>query len=157
MNKVKIVLFYVLYLLAIGCASKKSFIEKVSEVKSDTIYSKVETITRPPILSSLTINEVCDSITGKAKDFKQVFIVNGDTLELSIKNNELNIKVNQLKQELSKIKKDYKVSNSNTNTSKESKKVIVRTSFKVWVFLILSVLGNLTQLYFLLRGKTRLF
>ena len=90
--------YLILLLLIVGCKTKQSTTEKVSEFKSDTIYSKIETITRPPILSSLTINEICDTITGKPKEFNQLFIVGQDTLELSIENNKLKLNISQLEQ-----------------------------------------------------------
>lgn len=136
MKKVKIVLFYLLCLLVIGCASKKSLIEKVSEVKSDTIYSKIETITRPPILSSLTIEEVCDTITGKPKHFKQVFVVGQDTLELSIDNNNLRLNISQLEQIIKERDSIYKASKSETKTSLEENTVEYKTPKWCWYTLL---------------------
>lgn len=89
-------------LLLLGCKTKEKYITSIERV-TDSIYIKTESIINPPILSSLIINELCDSVTNKPVQFKKVFVIDGDSIEiLTNKNNQLEINIKQLERLLSK-------------------------------------------------------
>ncbi len=145
-------LFLVLALLS-SCRSKKTVLDKIETVKSDTLIVKSETVVRPPILSSLTINEICDTLTGKPKVFKQVFVIDGDTLELSLKNNELTLYNNQLKKTISKKDSVYEALKSEVKQLRES--VTIKYRIPLWAILTIIGLGaySLWTLYSWVRRK----
>ena len=137
MTKIKYILLYLVFIFFVGCKPSKSVIEKVSETKSDTLYNKVETVIRPPVLNNLTIFDICDTITGKPKEFRYKYIFEKDTLELSLLNNELNFSIDQIK--LLQYKNDSLVRIINSD-KKESKQETV-TKFKTpkWNWIIMSL------------------
>lgn len=140
MNKLKYILLYLVFIFFVGCKPSKSVIEKVSETKSDTLYNKVETVVNPPILSSLVINELCDSITGKPKEFKNRVIIDKDTVYVEVVDNELNITVNRLKNIISKKDSTYKAELLKIRNSKETNKVKEVWNKWTWVFLFIMLL-----------------
>lgn len=125
-------------LLFSGCRAKK---ETVSITKvTDTLILKTEVIRRPPLLTTLTINEVCDTITGKAKEFRQTVVVGTDTLDLWMRNNELTVKNKKL-EEITKNMESYK---SNTSSITEIKKEKVYVwSTATWWFLVWAIMSTL--------------
>lgn len=142
MSKLKYIFIYLIVFFFVNCKTQKKVVEeKLSIIKSDITHSSVETIKIPPIATSLTINEVCDSITGKPNDFKQIVVIGQDTLELSLENNDLRLKVNRLEQELSKTDSINKVLSSDKSTERIEESKTTTTSFKsILIMLILALL-----------------
>lgn len=136
MNKLKYILLYLFIVLIMGCRAKKNVVEKSSVIKSDTLYNKVETVISPPVLSSLVINEICDTITGKAKEFKNRVIIDKDTVYVEVIDNELNITINRLKNIMSKKDSTYKAELLKIRNSKETNKVKEVWSKWTWFFLL---------------------
>lgn len=147
--------FFAVYVLSMiwlsGCKTKKTTIEKVDTVKNDTLIIKSESVVSPPILSSLTIEEVCDTVTGNPKDFQQVFVIEGDTLELSIRNNQLKLYNNRLQRTISQKDSVLKVEYDRYRELKSSETIIYRTPFKIWVIMILMVLIIVGLIYWIIK------
>ena len=155
MKNYKIILFYLLALLAIGCGSvkKKSDIYTVSEKKVDSLYYSSNIETKPPVLSSLTINEICDSVTNEPVKFKKEFIIKNDTIVVETVNNELQISINLAEEIIKKQDSIIEVHDSQYKELKESHTVKNKIPFKYWVALVLSVLMNLLFFYLLIKSK----
>ncbi len=88
-------LFLIVVLLT-SCRAKK--VEKTEVRQSDTLIVKKEQIKAPNLNHTLTIHEICDSITGEVVKFRDVFVIDGDSIEiLTNENNQLirRIKANE--------------------------------------------------------------
>ena len=149
--KFKLAIAYLLLIFFASCKTKQSVSEKVFVKESDSLILRTTVLEQPPTLATLTINEVCDSVTSKPKDFKQVFVVSGDTLELSIKNNELILNVNRLKRQLEKTKEELSKKDSELVSISDKKIVHNVIPFKYWVWLILAILYGLGMTYLWIR------
>ncbi len=149
--KFKLAIAYLLLIFFASCKTKQSVSEKVFVKESDSLILRTTVLEQPPTLATLTINEVCDSVTSKPKDFKQVFVVSGDTLELSIKNNELILNVNRLKRQLEKTKEELSKKESELVIVSDKKIVRNVIPFKYWLWLILAILYGLGMTYLWIR------
>ena len=99
----KILLWILLVVSISGCKSKQPM-TKIESKKVDSIYIKTETVRSPVLTDILTIQEICDTVTGEVIRFKKIFVINGDSIEvLTNEKNELNIKVSQLSKELKRL------------------------------------------------------
>ena len=136
MKNYKIILFYIAALFFMSCGSVKKKLEHTSTIKSDTLIVKTEEIIRPPILSNLTINEICDSITGKPVQFKKVYVIDKDTVSVEVVDNELNVVINQLSKVVSK--KDSIISKQKSEYESVKEEVRIRKVWNnfTWVLLI---------------------
>lgn len=140
MNKYKFILLYIAFFCAVGCKTKQKTIEKVSETKSDTLIMKSKVIETPPILTSLNILEICDTVTGKPKEFRYRYVVEKDTLEVNLLNNELSISNNQLSQIKRQLDSITSIRESQTTSVKEDTKKVYRWNRWTWIFLGTSIL-----------------
>jgi uncharacterized protein YcfL len=116
-----------------SCKSSKS-VEKVETIKNDSLVIRSISTVQPNILSSLVINEICDSITNKPKQFKQKFVIGQDTMLISLKNNNLNVEINQLKKILKQKDSVYKSKISIQNQSK--KETIIKYRIPKWLIFV---------------------
>ena len=83
-----------------GCRAKK--VERTEIRQSDTLIVKKEVIKAPVMNHSLTIHEICDSITGEVVRFEKVFVVDGDSIELlTTANNTLKLQIKARERTLS--------------------------------------------------------
>ncbi len=135
MGKLKIIILYIFFASFVGCKTKQ-VASKVESIKSDTLIIKSKVIETPPLLSSLIINEICDSTTGKAVQFRKEFIVKNDTILIETVNDDLQIKLNIAEDIISK--QDSIISVKDTQYSSEitnEKKVIPK-----WVWYVLALI-----------------
>ena len=143
MKNYKIILFYLVILLVSSCGSVKKKLEHTSTIKSDTLIVKTEEVIRPPVLSNLTINEICDSITGKPVQFKKIYVIDKDTVYIEVVDNELNVMINQLSKVVSKKDSIIAVRDMEYSSVKETLKVR-----KVWTTFTWVLLGALILVFF---------
>jgi len=88
---------WILWLLVMGsCRTKKVLTEKIDRVQSDTLIMKTETVRQKPISGQLIIREICDTITGQARDFQQVFTQGPDTIRLGIQDGDFVLNMSQI-------------------------------------------------------------
>lgn len=118
-----------------SCGTKKQVLHTISEKKVDSVYIKSTSIVSPQILSSLVINEVCDS-TGKAKEFKQVFVVRKDTIKVEVKDNSLFLDFNRLEAITLKQDSVIKVRETQIKELKETNTTKTRINWKLLLILI---------------------
>ena len=124
-------------LLLTSCKTTKS-IEKIETIKNDSLVIRSISTVQPNILSSLIINEICDSVTNKPKHFRQKFVIGKDTMLISLKNNNLNVEINQLKKIISQKDSVYKSSINSKNKSK--KETIIKYRIPKWsIFVMLLI------------------
>jgi hypothetical protein len=84
--------FLIILIIFSSCATKKHIETSVTKV-TDTVYIKTEKITAPSISESITIKELCkDSLPVQ---FRKVFVIKNDTIEIETQDNELIFKYNQ--------------------------------------------------------------
>ncbi len=115
-----------------GCKSKQP-ITKIETKKVDSVYIKTEVIKSPVLTDILTIQEICDTVTGEVIRFKKVFVINGDSIEiLTNEKNELNIKLSQLSKEL---KRKDSISQSKSVSEKSDKLRIEYRTPKIWYYI----------------------
>lgn len=124
-------LLIILSILAFGCRSKKEVLK--TEVRtSDTLFIKSEVIKAPVLNQSLTIEQICDTVTGEVVRFKKVFVVDGDSIEiLTNNNNELSFRINYLERILKE--KDSLAKSIESKALSESYKVIHKKDYN-WIF-----------------------
>lgn len=92
-------LFLAVVLLS-SCRAKK--VERTEVRHSDTLIVKKEVIKAPVLNHSLTIHEICDSITGEVVRFEKVFVVDGDSIQLlTDANNTLKLQIKARERTLS--------------------------------------------------------
>ena len=124
-------------LLLTSCKTTKS-VEKVENIKNDSLVIRSISTVQPNILSSLVINDICDSFTNKPKQFRQIFVIDQDTMAISLKNNNLNVEINQLKKIISQKDSVYKSSINSKNKSK--KETIIKYRIPKWsIFVMLLI------------------
>lgn len=75
----------VFFALLSGCSSKKSVSEKVYIERNDSINNTIRLNTN----NELIISNLCDSITGKAKEFENVVDFGTGSTKASVKDNRL--------------------------------------------------------------------
>jgi uncharacterized protein YcfL len=120
-----------------SCKSTKS-VEKVETIKNDSLVIRSISTVQPNILSSLVINEICDTLNNKPKEFRQIFVIGQDTMAISLKNNNLNVEINQLKKILKQKDSVYKSKISSQNQSK--KETIIKYRIPKWsIFIMLLI------------------
>jgi uncharacterized protein YcfL len=117
-----------------SCKSTKS-VEKVQTIKNDSLVIRSISTVQPNILSSLFINEICDLVTNKPKQFKQKFVIGQDTMLISLNNNNLNVEINQLKKLISQKDSVYKSKISIQNQSK--KETIIKYRVPRWAIFVM--------------------
>lgn len=150
----KKILIPIFILLLSSCATtKKNTIHNKSEKKADSVYHSTKIIERPPILSSLTINDICDSITNKPIQFKKEIIIINDTILIETVNDDLQISVNLASGIISKQDSIIKVRNSEIIELKELHTLKTKVPFKHWLYLLLSIALNIFLIYLLIKSK----
>jgi uncharacterized protein YcfL len=117
-----------------SCKSSKS-VEKVETIKNDSLVIRSISTVQPNILSSLVINQICDTLTKKPKEFSQIFVIGEDTMAISLKNNNLNVEINQLKKILKQKDSVYKSKISIQNQSK--KETIIKYRIPKWAIFVM--------------------
>ena len=121
-------------LLLTSCKTTKS-VEKVETIKNDSLVIRSISTVQPNILSSLVINQICDTLTNKPKEFMQIFVIGQDTMAISLKNNNLNVEINQLKKI---IKQKDSVFKNSISIQKESKKeTIIKYRVPRWAIFVM--------------------
>jgi hypothetical protein len=133
-NEIKVFVFAFLVFSASSCRTTKS-VEKVETIKNDSLVIRSISTVQPNILSSLVINQICDSVTNKPKEFRQIFVIGQDTMAISLKNNNLNVEINQLKKILKQKDSVYK---NSISIQKESKKeTIIKYRVPRWAIFVM--------------------
>ena len=136
MNKTIILAIVVVFFA--NCKPKKIYIEN-TKIERDSIYltKTIKEIER--FTDTLTIEQPCDTITGKLKDFKQVISTQQGKVTLQNNNGNINATID-LKAYKEILEKEYQ-SKLKENT-KVTEKTIYKTPFNMWVILVLSLLLN---------------
>ena len=119
----KIIFLTALLTVLYGCGAKKTYEKTVETKLIDSTIRIKETLRTPPILSTLVIDEICDTTTQRPKKFNQSFVFNGDTLKLSLQNNQLRFEIEQLQKEI-KRKDSIAVNNKQETVVKESTEIV---------------------------------
>src|SRR5690606_12211023 len=106
-----------------SCRAKK--IEKTEIKRSDTLIVKKEVIKAPVLSQTLTLLEICDTITGLPRSVEYIHVVDGDSIKLlTTANNTLKLQIKARERTLSE--KDSEVSRVREELSQASEKVRYR-------------------------------
>ncbi|QQO97075.1 hypothetical protein Nekkels1_70 [Cellulophaga phage Nekkels_1] len=127
-------------ILMMGCRTKKEVLRTISEKKIDSVYIKTTKEVSPPILSSLVIEEICDSVTALPKQFKQVYIIKKDTIRVEVKDNNLQLDFNKVESLISQKDSIVKVKESEIRELKETNKTTLVTNWRLVIILSLVIL-----------------
>jgi len=92
MKKTIFISFALLFLVFSGCRAKKE-VTKSETIKIDSVYINRSEVVFAPLASALTINDLCDTITGKARPFKSELIRGKDTIFIEVAGNALNLSI----------------------------------------------------------------
>lgn len=87
-NRIKIVLVCLLYLLVISCGSKKKVSEKTVDIQRDSTNTTIQLSTN----NVLTIETLCDSL-GNVKTFSNVIKNGSSSTIVGVKDNKLTVEV----------------------------------------------------------------
>lgn len=97
-----IFLFAIGIILALFSSCKSKQVHRTKVRQSDTLIVKKEVIKAPILNHSLTIHEICDSITGEVVRFEKIFVVDGDSIQLlTDANNTLKLQIKARERTLS--------------------------------------------------------
>ena len=140
MKNYKIIFAYIIIILVMGCAAKKKEYQSVSTAKSDTLILKTESVVLPPLATSITVNELCDSLTGKPKEFSQYVAMGKDTVFIEVLDNELLFRYSQLEKVIKQQDSVIKIKNKEVIDVKKSEFIEYRWARITWVLLGIVVL-----------------
>lgn len=120
---------YLIILLLAGCKTTEY---RTSESRViDSLILKTERVITAPVLSSLTISDLCDTLTGKPKEFDYRIITRwGDTTRVWNQNNELKIDLNQQGDTIKDLRETIR--SKERELVQTEKKVVYRTTFWHW-------------------------
>ena len=146
MNRVVITL---LVLLMFGCGGTKKSNETTRIQLRDSVFKRTEIVTMPKFENTVNFNHICDTIKG-AKELVYKTVIEKDTVEVKVKDNQLSIRIGQMSQELSKKEYDYQLLERENEKLKEE----VRTKPSgnmIWWLLGSGVLNVLLLLWIFRR------
>jgi hypothetical protein len=130
MNKTKTILLYIFFVSFVGCKTKQTsvYIEKVKDSTVRNIVLQTN--------NELIITNLCDSITGKAKEFSNISNNGLNKVRTSIKDNILTIETKS--DSIVYVDKFYK-----EEIYVDKEKIIYRTDWR-----IIFILSSLIFLFF---------
>lgn len=133
-----VIMMYIL--LIASCRAKKEAFTSETKV-IDSIIIKSEVIKAPVLNDLLVIEQLCDSTTDKPVQFRKIYVIDGDSIEvLTNEKNQLVFKLNQKDKVISN--KDSTIRKLETELRESSEKVIVKRDLKSNV--IWFVIGMIT-------------
>ena len=130
----------VILLIISGCVSKKTAVKKAEIVSSNSELHMSVTEIKPTLAGKIVINQVCDTITGKATSFEQHINVGRDSLLIKLEDNKLTGSI--ITAEKIYSQKDSVIQKINySNISSESTTIVKTKWTKVtWILLALNLL-----------------
>jgi hypothetical protein len=144
----KTIILAIVLLTFTNCKPKKIYIEN-TKIERDSIYltKTIKEVQR--FTDTLTIEHPCDSL-GNLKPFTHKVSTKQGNITIQNKNGSINATID-LKAYKEILEKEYQ-SKLKENT-KVTEKTIYKTPFKYWVYLILSLLLNITFIYLIFNKK----
>jgi hypothetical protein len=133
----------IISLLLIGCTAKKETVTR--DIQKDSLVTKSYQYVSQPISTTITIDDICDSITGKPRKFAQVESSGLNKANISITDNKLNI---DLLTGLSESKGDTIYVYRYKDRVKTEEVVRYKTSWTHWLAHFISILILLILLKF---------
>lgn len=114
---------------------------KTETIKIDSVYINKKEIVFAPIASKLTINDICDTLTGLARPFKSELVRGKDTIFVEVAGNDLNLSIDLdslINSKVSEEKSKWEFNNkSEVRPEKYTPKIwyyIVGVLFLGWIF-----------------------
>lgn len=131
-------------ILLSSCAAKKETSSVTTLKKSDTLIVKHEKIVQPEGSYSLTLHEICDTITQRAKPVTQYITRGNDSIGLVIdENNTLKLTVDNKEAIISDLRNELRKANQALEQAKNTVITKYKTPKWAWYTLIISVLSIL--------------
>ena len=130
MNKIKIVVAYIVVILAVSCGSKKKSTYVKTE-KSDTLVLKTEVIKAPVIHDTFTLKEICKDST--VTEFEKIFIRDTDTVKVTLFDNSLRLQVSQAERVITEKDSVLKIQSEKLEELRET----VKSKWNLKVVLVL--------------------
>lgn len=139
---------FMFFILLIGCRSKKESFE--SQTIKDSIVTKSFEYVSQPISTQITIDQICDTLTGKLRNFNQVESSGQNQANVSTKDNKLFI---DLFTGLSQRKNEDTYSGKEKIVVKKVEVIKYRVPTWSWMLHIASLVFLLIVLYLIFRPK----
>lgn len=151
---IKQVVFILLYaitivMLLLGCKSKEKTVERTKQ--TDTLITKSMDYVSNPIQTTITIDEICDTL-GNVRKFRQVESSGTNKANIYTKDNKLNI---DLLTGLSRFKTDTIYETKYKDVYRDREIIRYKTPFWMWITIIGLSLTVILLVYILF--KPRLF
>lgn len=131
-----------LSLFFLGCKTQKSHVYK-TDVKRDSIKYVTDRTVFAPVLSQITIKDICDSITNKPRIIRNVFVRGKDTVFVETGLEGLKMRFNFYRDSIEQSKKFEK---SDHDKSSDELKVVTKTP--KWAWWAMGVLLGLHVVFF---------
>jgi hypothetical protein len=135
---IKRLFFFTLLIIIIlsSCVAKKTTTEYKEIIKRDSIYILKDRFITQKVVDTLLVEQPCDSVTGKLKDFeKEIRTNNAKVVLRSVKGNiEVSVNIDSIVS--SKIS-EYKLNYKAETQIKEVETVIFRTPLWVWLIILI--------------------
>ena len=144
----KIIIIIILGLFAYSCASKKVVTEFKEVVKLDSIYIVKDRFITQKVTDTLVVENPCDTITGKLKDFSKEIRTNNAKIKLSSVKGTIQVSVNIdsiVNSRITEFKQNYKI-------EKEIKEVKI-TKYKTPLYLWMLIIIEGLIIFLLIRFK----
>jgi len=129
-TKYTIIVLLSIFFVLLGCKSKETTLERTKT--SDTLITKSFKYVSQPIQTTITIDEICDSL-GNVKKFTQIETSGTNQAKLHSENNKLTI---DLLTGMSKIKTDTIYKTKYVDVYKDKEIVKYKTPLWMWLTII---------------------
>ena len=134
--KNKLFFFIISFTLLTSCVAKKTTTEYKEVIKRDSIYIIKDRFITQKVVDTLVVENPCDSITGKLKDFEKEIRTPQAKITLKSVKGSIQVSVNIDSIVSSKVK-EFKLNYKAEKEIKEVETVIFRTPFWMWLVIII--------------------
>ena len=138
---IKRLFFFTLLFISLfySCVAKKTTTEYKEIIKRDSVYIVKDRFITKKVVDTLIVNQPCDSITGKLKDFeKEIRTNNAKVVLKSVKGNiEVFVNIDSI---VSSKVQEFKLNYKTEKEIKEVETVIYRTPLWVWLVILIESL-----------------
>ena len=134
--KNKLFFFIISFTLFTSCVAKKTTTEYKEVIKRDSIYIIKDRFITQKVVDTLVVENPCDSITGKLKDFEKEIIIPQAKVKLRSVNGAIEVLVN-IEESIQERIREYKLKYKDEKEIKEVETVIFRIPFWVWLVMLI--------------------
>tara|TARA_R110001606_G_scaffold57787_1_gene139091 strand:+ start:910 stop:1350 length:441 start_codon:yes stop_codon:yes gene_type:complete len=134
--KNKLFFFIISFILFTSCVAKKTTTEYKEVIKRDSVYIIKDRFITQKVVDTLVVENPCNSITGKLKDFEKEIRTPQAKITLKSVKGSIEVSVNIDSIVSSKVK-EFKLNYKDEKEIKEVETVIFRTPLWVWLVMLI--------------------